>query len=429
MPEAPPASTKPPMSNGQFIMQCVVFILLWWAGAVAVTVVIKETLQPSHNHDAVYPFPFALTSMSNGLCALLGLVVSTALRPCSGDSNEIPPRLSQGEVATLVAIGAIQGVEIGCNNKALEFLTVATRTMIGSTNVVCMMVVARLWGLEQFDFPRCAALFLLTVGSAMQGVGHRATDSVFAHGVPHGVPHWTQAAWVPQGQLKGVLLMCVSMILASIRWCCLQTTLQRAPEDSAMSKMTKLQLIMTIMPCTSLVCFCFALIFEGTALHTRWYGPSLFVRVLSITMLVMGLVFAELALVKLTSALCLNVLATLHQIPIVLVGMAVFGDGVSTHGTTGFALCLLGALVYARARSSSDHTAPVERPPPQSDALDTHETELRSCMVPPPVPSAVSSEATPLQSNMDPLLYRHPGEEGWPAQQRLEIESETGHQP
>ncbi|CAE7940724.1 unnamed protein product, partial [Symbiodinium sp. KB8] len=70
------------------------------------------------------------------------------------------------------------------------------------------------------------------------------------------------------------------------------------------------------------------------------------------------MLYAELKLVSLLSAVAFNVLSTLHQIPIVLAGVILQHNTVSISSWAGFACCLIGALVYAIARYSDVHGFP-----------------------------------------------------------------------
>merc|ERR1719265_1964598 len=139
MSKPPDTPTTPQRPYFGFVVQCCVFIALWWSAAVAVTVLINATLKSEGGARALYPFPFALTCIVNGLTAAVGFLGSIGgdMLAKKAEVRESPPRMTRKEMATLVAIGVIQGTEIGCSNKALSFLTVASRTMIGSTNVLC----------------------------------------------------------------------------------------------------------------------------------------------------------------------------------------------------------------------------------------------------------------------------------------------------
>lgn len=411
--ESSASTTRSSKRNLEVFTQVLVLIVCWWAAAAVVVIVIKSTLQPSSTQDALFPFPFALTSLCNGACGLIGMLISSVAGLFRGERSV--PTLDRHERATLVAIGIIQGAEIGCNNKALEYLTVAARTMISSTNVLFMMATARLWGLEQVDGLRLVALVLLTCGSALQGLGgHRSHVGVVHHRQGgHGWFHTAFADTLDWSHLRGVVLMLVSMVLCCIRWCLLQATMQRAPKDSGLGKLTKLQLLTWIMPVTSFVCFMFACMFEQSALSPAWLSKELFFRVLTIAVLISTLTVAELGLVKLTSAVCLNVMSTLHQIPIVLAGVALFGDGVSLPGVSGFGLCLLGALVYARARSLNPHGGAAEKAnqgavagPAGNQSFGNKDTELLS-LVQTAEPPGDGDEGEP-----GPTIYgAEPGEE------------------
>merc|ERR1712032_1778517 len=87
-----------------------------------------------------------------------------------------------------------------------------------------------------------------------------------------------------------------------------------------------------IFPITGLVCLILGVIFEAPSLALGdVFQPALLSKVLEIGCGVMTLVTSEIMLISLTSAMALQVLMSLHQIPI-----------------------FLGAIVYAAARGVDD---------------------------------------------------------------------------
>merc|ERR1719382_981472 len=149
----------------------------------------------------------------------------------------------------------------------------------------------------------------------------------------------------------GLLMQVVSMFLASQRWALAQFVLQCSPPGSALAQTSKLQLLARTLPLTGLVCVPLSLAFEAdayTAEHVL--QRELAFRVLAVAAALAAMLYAELKLVHLLSAVAFNVLATIHQIPIVLAGVVLQHNQVPRTSAAGFATCLLGALVYAAAR-------------------------------------------------------------------------------
>jgi len=142
-----------------------------------------------------------------------------------------------------------------------------------------------------------------------------------------------------------------SMVAASQRWALIQFAVQRSPGDTALGQMSKLQMTSRVLPVTGLVCLCFTLTFELAALSPeRLWHAQLALHVLGIALGVATLTIAEMKLVQLTSAVAMQILGTLHQIPLVIAGVIVFDDQVSSLTAAGFVCCILGALNYTKAR-------------------------------------------------------------------------------
>mmetsp|Transcript_73621 Transcript_73621/g.239702 ORF Transcript_73621/g.239702 Transcript_73621/m.239702 type:complete len:434 (+) Transcript_73621:108-1409(+) len=317
-----PVVPKKSKSWRKVVLQVFVFTSVWWMAAILVIMEIKQTVTP----EGIFPYPFALTSIVQPCCGfaayLLSLFYNRRRRPS--------PPLSWTELAMLLALGGLQGFEIGLTNKALEFLTVAGRTMVSSTSVLFMMATARMWGLERLGLLRLCSAALLLLGGFFQGYGQQSDKS---------------------SNIVGIMMQAVSMLLSSQRWALAQFILQRSPLDSALGQISKLQLLSRTLPVTGLVCLPLAIWLEpGAYTYVNLMQPVLHFRVVVIAAALTAMLYAELKLVNLLSAVAFNVLATIHQIPIVLAGVLLQHNHVDLTSTYGFAACLLGALVYAAAR-------------------------------------------------------------------------------
>lgn len=248
------------------------------------------------------------------------------------------PQMRRDEMLKLALIGLIQGLEIGCSNKVLEYLSMSHRTMLSSMNVLGMMGTALCWKLERLGALRIVAVVFLTVGGVCQGLDLENANQADSH--EKAIAH-----------LKGVLLMLFGMGIGCQRWALLQCVMQRSARNSALAQISKLKLMASVMPITGVVCLVLALVTETDAARMEHFlQPKLVFNVLMISTGVISLVFAELKLVELTSAVAVTVLATIHQIPIVMTGVVVFHEHVSNFSLLGFASCLCGAFFYLAAR-------------------------------------------------------------------------------
>jgi drug/metabolite transporter (DMT)-like permease len=289
---------------------------------------IKQTVAT----DGPFPYAFAFTSFTQPTTGLVAYFFSITALYVPKPKVASPPTITSSELALLLALGILQGLEIGLTNSALKLLTVADRTMISSTSVLFMVLTARLWGLEQLGLLRVLSAFLMILGGVVQ------TQSLYQAGSG-------------SSQLFGVLMQVVSMMLSCQRWALSQYVMQRLPPDTALGQLSKIQLLAYTLPLTGLVCIPVSLVFEPEAYSLRHLQQMSLARsVLAVAGSLVAMLYAELKLVDELSAVAFNVLSTLHQIPIVMAGIVLCHNEVSSQAAAGFGCCIAGAMVYACAR-------------------------------------------------------------------------------
>jgi len=309
-------------------------ITVWWLAAVVATLSVKMTVSPgSSSSDALYPYPFALTWWSNVSTGLLQFCLAQVV-----ERNSLPrPPMRLTDIKQLVCIGIVQGTSIGCANKALEWLPISQRVIINSSAVLFQMLLAFILGLESLDLLRSIAAVIFVLGGAIQGLwgADRATTSASGH---------PRFVW-------GVALQSLAMVLGALQWALAQHVTQHSSPHSGLAGLSKLRMSAFIMPITAVSCLVSAVLFESDAFAIDHFLKSEFVfRVLTISLSVAVLYYAELNLVYLTSAVALMVLTTIHQVPIALAGVVLRGETVHPPSVAGFALSIAGGVLYALAR-------------------------------------------------------------------------------
>merc|ERR1712050_37725 len=171
--------------------------------------------------------------------------------------------------------------------------------------------------------------------------------------------------------LIGSLLALTSMVLGCQRWALTQYVMQRSEPDSALGQMSKLRFMSWNMPVTAFVCFTLTLIYEPDAYKPETLlNPEVAINVAKIAAGGLCLVFAELKLVEMAGAVAVQVLATIHQIPIVLAGVVFFNERITSLAAVGFGMCLAGGLIYVKARQQDAaiaQAAPQATPELQED--------------------------------------------------------------
>merc|ERR1719221_2053318 len=128
----------------------------------------KQTVgSPGAKHaPGPFPFPLALTALVN----IVTTAVCLLLTQVWDRQKPSPPRMTQNENIKLLVIGVLQGLELGCNNKATEFLPVSMKTMMHSMFVLFVMISAKFWGIERLGFLRALSSMLILCGGILQGM-------------------------------------------------------------------------------------------------------------------------------------------------------------------------------------------------------------------------------------------------------------------
>lgn len=288
---------------------------LWWTSAVFVILVIKRTV------NGFFPYPFAFTTLTQPTTAFFAAILSQ-------------PQLiefQRHEAFKLVAIGLLQGCEIAFSNKALQYLSVSVRTMLGSLGVLFMMITAWFWKLERLGWIRLTSAFFMIAGGILQGVDERQS----------GIPVTALSIFYAFG----------SMTFGAQRWALTQYVLHRSPKHSALGTTSKFHFLARVLPVTGIVCFFLAVTFEPTAFSLDTFcQKELLLSVVTVSLGLILMLYAELKIVSLLSAVAFNILSSIHQIPIVAAGVILQHDRVGLSAFLGFCCCMAGAIIYGFAR-------------------------------------------------------------------------------
>jgi len=328
---------------------------------VLVTVKLKTVLSPyDEGTSAEFPFPIAFSALTSFLVGLIAFVLETASQKYNktSDAEVEGTVLTWDERLKMAIIGAMRGVEIACVNKALEFLTLSQRTMITSMNVLCVMAIASYFKLESLNFTKLVAATLLLTGGMMQGL---ATWNNYVGEHDSGM------------SMVGYALLILAMFFACSRDALSQHLLQGSgAETGGLKHASPLRLLWRMMPMTCSICLLLTPIFEISAFWNINLAVLQSALEVSITITIM--LTSELCLVKLTSAVALNVASALHNIPVVLAGVFFLHDVVHPYAAIGFAFCLGGAILYALSdRQYVDEET--EKRPGKDAANDEQELE------------------------------------------------------
>lgn len=285
--------------------------------------------------------------------------VCAQLKACLASCWDTLGSIVDGGRGTIMLIGLLQGLSLGVKNEALLFLSVSTRTMIFATNVLAVMMMAGLFGLEALRRTKVIAGCLLAAGGMLQGL---KTLESFSHGGG------------PSDDPLGCALAVLALLLDASRWVLLQAAFkaQAAENPSGQAAgsrrpggiphMSKFSMVSWVMWMSTPVCLTLSVIFEPEGLQLAVQQPLPILGLISaLTAGVIGINVAEFGVVQWTSAVTFNVLSQLHSIPMVLVGIIWFGEEVVLVQVVGFSVCLVGAILYSYARAREQEELAPER--------------------------------------------------------------------
>lgn len=317
----PQEATRP---QWYFWAACMLYTCLWWISSIAVIVILKSTTSP----QGIFPHSFAFTALVQPTTGFVAWLLAKIVHKKSPS-----PPLQRREWVQVIVLGLIQGIEIGLTNKALTYLSVASRTMTNTMSVLFMMITAWIWGLNTLSWRRGISCAVFVAGGYLQSCDHVSAPLA-----------------AKRVHMIGICMQLASMLCRSQRWALAQFMMQCSPPESGLGQTAKLQLLAKTLPIAGLICIPSVFVFEPSAFRSdQLLQAELPARVLLVAVGLTGMLWSEFSLVKQLSAVTFNVLSTVHQIPIILVGVVFQHNHVGEMAISGFALCLIAAFVYAWA--------------------------------------------------------------------------------
>eukprot|EP00397_Hematodinium_sp_SG-2012_P020544 GEMP01021170.1.p1 GENE.GEMP01021170.1~~GEMP01021170.1.p1 ORF type:complete len:376 (+),score=52.79 GEMP01021170.1:84-1211(+) len=293
-------------------VQVGLLLTIWWSAAALTTVQIKLLL------NGVYSCPFALTGHADVICAammwtILGL---RALR------KRKMHWLSNEAFGFVAIVGTCQGIEYGLVNQALHDVTLSSRTMIMSTSALYTFITAQCWGLPpKFSLARCGCMLILMAGGICEA--------------------WGSPADTQGNPLRGLLCLVSSLTLSAQRWAYVQRIFQQS--GSPVAEYTKLEISARVLLFAAIPCY-----IASAFLETRpSFSGEAFQMIMIASMGILIITCSELKLVHLTSSTTFVIFALLHNIPLVICGVFFFHDDVHAFQLFGFAITILGSILYS----------------------------------------------------------------------------------
>mmetsp|Transcript_14252 Transcript_14252/g.18663 ORF Transcript_14252/g.18663 Transcript_14252/m.18663 type:complete len:447 (+) Transcript_14252:1-1341(+) len=277
-------------------------------------------------------FPFPLTAST--LHMVIKLLMSRVIIKINGSCiPTVPHRLFW---RTVVPIGVATALDVGASNLAFEFVTVSFYTILKSGALVWLLFWAILWGLEKLNLKIITIVGIISCGLMLASFGE------------------TNFSFV------GFFLVMASSSFSGLRWALTQFLMNEAPDCHS-----PLVVIYLIAPASAVGLVPFVLLLESWQWITNpFFADEGFLLEFETLMMVLGggvvsffLVFAEVKLVELTSALTMGVFGQVKEILTIALAMLVFGDHMTTLNMVGLLIAMLGTAWYKREKRMSEKDA------------------------------------------------------------------------
>lgn len=346
-------------------------LLLAWYGSSTMIVICFKSL--TSRAELEYGYGSGVTFFVNVLCFFLtSAVVALARNFLYTSSERLPPRVGLLDPQA-APIGALAGLELVAGNLALVQLSMTFRTMLHACTPVMMLAAGVLFGVESLSARACFAVFFLTAGGVLSGLAEGADF-----------------------HSRGIGIQLVASALATVRWVLVQKLFQQPKEGVSAKHPLKVLDVTRVTSCyVALVAGAMTICIEPAALgpvgvlfgadadaagalrrHLPVIGTFVSVAAAGVCLLM----WAEMRLTALTSALTVSVAAALHNVPIIVAGCYTFQEQINVLHVCSFALVMVGTLLYIAIRAEQEPQAPKEEKPMLYQVAD--DAELAPEMTP-----------------------------------------------
>lgn len=326
-----------------------------WVVMVTQQLLVKDVVSVTeywHKEVVLCPYPLFLTGTINGIASALCFTIVFAMRIAIRVWDKIWKSSAGKSLAEeawtehfftwpqfgmMLLTGLFEGFERGFQNKAFQYLGIATRTMLCSTGILFIMAIALPLGLESASWMKLVAVAVLVLGGCLQALGMRQPGAT---------------------STTGVVCVAISLVAGAMRWAAIQFVMHKTSEGKAMKPnvITKVKMLAFMKPMDCLFCYMLSWMWERadftavtSELVEMWF---------LLAGLIVCIVVCELVIVSRTSAVALGVVMVLMQIPMVLAGVVLAKESVTCWQLIGFAVCIVGAFVYFHTRVSEAAATP-----------------------------------------------------------------------
>eukprot|EP00397_Hematodinium_sp_SG-2012_P050580 GEMP01058856.1.p1 GENE.GEMP01058856.1~~GEMP01058856.1.p1 ORF type:complete len:238 (+),score=46.47 GEMP01058856.1:103-816(+) len=201
-------------------------LLLWWCLSIAITIALKIIFTSAF---LAFPYPFFVSGVINVVAALVAgcyvyfLSVHTATTATTRtlspfDSAPVPRRrfstlsFSRADWMQILAIGVVNGLELGAANYFLKLLPMATRQMTHAVTPAFMLLMTVAFRLEALTCELALIMVVMSLGSLVSSIDMIQEDAFGMGAIVHS-PSMS-------------VLFLASLSLYGVKWSCTQKLLQ-----------------------------------------------------------------------------------------------------------------------------------------------------------------------------------------------------------
>jgi len=303
------------------LTEVIAYVFTWYGISLALTMFNKWFLVYFNGG-----FPFPLTASAFHM--IIKLLISRAIIYLQG--NGAPEVTTQIYLRMVIPIGVATALDVGASNLSFQFVTVTFYTILKSGALIWLLFWAVLVKIEKLDMKVSLIVGIISAGLMVASFGQ--TDFSFV----------------------GFVLVMGSSCCSGLRWAMTQLLGAAAPDQAR----APLPVIYLMAPASALGLLPFCLVIEaphyaGTAFFRDaapgvwWATAGMVLAGGAVSFL---LVFAEVKLVELTSALTMGVFGQVKEILTIALSMAVFGDHLTALNAAGLAAAMAGTAWYKREK-------------------------------------------------------------------------------
>ena len=311
-------------------------------------------------------YPLFLTAFHMALKGVLAYGILAILDARSGARNQADEAVSEvdveehdfgrfGYMLRALAVGVCTGLDIAFSNLAIaHFIPLSLHTIVKTSSLIFVYVLSIVLKMQPARWQLTLAVSIVLVGVLTAALGKQRKKTAGA------------SDYTDTDTELGVLLTVAAAAMGAMRWVLTEVLLKKSAKAKN-SLEGKFKLLLRISPGATVSVLLFALPIETSRFcgDPRWAMSGQLALAIGAAALggvtAVGLLFAELGLVHMASALTLAVVGHLKEVLVVVFAIVVFAEPVTAVRCLGMVIAFGGGTYYIYIKSAAatvDETSP-----------------------------------------------------------------------